>query len=128
MRRCFFTSVTLLALLAGCNSTSPVQPEPIVIVRHIEPQEPDDPNYVAPKGMSRAEVYNMLEERGRVAQEALEAKERQEKPRPRRDRLNIYLGDPFYRPYGYYRPYYYGHCWPWHGHRHGHHGIYLRHW
>ena len=93
MRRCFITSIILLALLAGCSSTTPVQPKPVVIVRHIETQEPDDPNYVAPQGMSRAEVYDMLEERGRVAHEALEAKERQRRPepRPRRDRLNIYL-------------------------------------
>ena len=128
MRRYFFTSIILLALLAGCNSTEPVQPKPIVIERHIEPQEPDDPNYVAPQGMSRAQVYAMLEERSRATNEAREAKEQQKRQaqRPRRsDRLSIYLGNPLYQPYGYYRPYYYGHCRPWHGHRHG---VYLRTW
>ncbi len=126
MRRCFFTSSILLALLVGCNSTEPVQPKPTVIVRHIEPREPDDPNYVAPKGMTRVEVYDMLEERAGATREALDARERQRRPEPwrRRSRLNIYLGDPLYRPYGYHRPYYYGHCWPWHRH----HGIHLRNW
>ncbi len=126
MRHCFYTSIIFLALPAGCNSTRPVQPTPIVIVRPIEIQTPDDPNYVAPQGMSRAEVYDMLDERSRVAQAALEAKEQQKRQTHtrRRDRLNIYLGDPLYRPYGYYRPYYHGHCRPWHRH----HGIHLRTW
>jgi len=120
----------LLALLAGCNSTRPVQPKPIVIERHVEPQAPDDANYVAPQGMSRAQVYAMLEERSRATDEALEAKERQKRQvqqrRRRSDRLNIYLGAPLYWRHGYYGPYYHGHCWPWHGHHHG--GVYLRTW
>jgi hypothetical protein len=126
MRHCIFASIILLALLAGCNSTKPVQPKPIGIVRRIEPQTPDTPNYVAPQGMSRAEVYDMLEERARATNEAVEAKERQSRQKQTRrstDRLNIYLGAPYWH-YGYHRPYYYGHCWPWHGH----HGAYRRHW
>lgn len=147
MSRCLIAAIILLALLAGCNSTETVQtvqPSPVVIVPPIEPQEQepdDDPHYVAPKGMTRAEVYAMLEERSQATNDALEAKERQKRQarrRPRLDRVNIHLGSPVYWHHGYYGPYYYDHCWPWHGrhwhghrwhgHGHGHFGISLRTW
>jgi len=131
MRQCIFIAMLLPALLAGCTSTTPVQPKPIPIVRRIEPQAPEDSSYVAPQGMSRAEVYSMLEERAKETNEALEAKERQTRQKRTRrstDRLNIYLGTPLYWHYGYHRPYHYGHCWPWHGHGHRHYGVHWGHW
>ena len=126
MRHCIFASIVLLALLAGCSSTEPVQPKPVGITRRIEPQSHGSSNDVAPQGMSRAEVYDMLDERSRATNKALEAKERQSQRKQVRrstDRLNIYLGAPYWH-YGYHRPYHYGHCWPWYGH----HRVYHRHW
>ena len=126
MRYCIFASSVLLALLAGCSSTKPVQPKPIGITRGIEPQTSDTSKYVAPQGMNRAEVYDLLDERSEATNKALEAKERQSRQKKTRrsvDRFNIYLGAPSWH-YGYHRPYYYGHCRPWYGHHH----VYHRHW
>ena len=132
MRRCFLILILLPALLAGCNSTEPARPQPIVGVPPIEPLEPAGPGYVAPRGMSRAQVYALLEDRSRATNEALEAKEeqeRQEKERRRSEWPDIYLGGSLYWYDGYCGPYYHGgyhhgHCWPWYGH----YGVYHGHW
>ena len=123
MSRGIFTVIILLALLTGCNSPEPMQPRPTVTVPYVEPEATDDDaSYVAPRGMTRAEVYAMLEERSRETREALEAKKRRDR-RPRWDPVDVHLGVPLYWHYGYY-----DHCWSWYGHPrpwHGHYGVHL---